>query len=354
MTWMCVPIERYLLKFRITRSKFRLATGIQMTILQGVIFQSLALKRKDSDMDTRITLSIILIVLLATTALSITQAYGQEPTSGHVGEFSRTPACQRLFYGTDSLQFGDLRLPEGVGPHPVAIIIHGGCWLSHIASLEHLSPMSDSLRMEGIATWNVEYNRIGNPSGGWPGTFIDVATATDFLREISEDNHLDLGNAIVVGHSAGAHLALWVASRHKLKPESKIYSDDPLPVQGVVALAPAVDLERTIESDYEVCGDSVVMKLLGGLPDQVPGNYDDASPLRLLPIGVTQRLLVGEYDIPTILEQTAVYSDSAQKLNENIRLDTLESVDHQAIADPGSIAWPEVRSTIKSLLKNSE
>jgi acetyl esterase/lipase len=304
-------------------------------------------------MKIRIRLLVSLLVFLMI-PISVTQVFGQESNSGDVSKSSRTPSCQRLSYGADSLQFGDLRLPEGVGPHPVAIVIHGGCWLSHMASLEHLSPLSDSLTIEGIATWNVEYNRIGDPNGGWPGTFTDLASAVDFLNEISEDNNLDLGNVIVVGHSAGGHLALWVASRHKLTPESKIYSGDPLPIQGVVALAPAVDLERTVGPDYEVCGDSVVTKLLGGLPGQVPKNYDDTSPLRLLPIGVTQRLLVGELDIPIIIEHTAVYTDSAQKLNEDIRLDTLVGADHQTIAVPGSIAWPKVLSAVKSLLKNSE
>jgi pimeloyl-ACP methyl ester carboxylesterase len=145
-------------------------------------------------------------------------------------------------------------------------------------------------------------------------------------------------------------LALWAAARQKVSPKSDIYGADPIALRGVVALAPPVDLERSIGPAYEVCKDSVITKLLGGLPDQVPLNYDNASPISLLPTGVPQRLIVGEYDIPVILEHTAVYFDSALTLNEDIRLDTIKQVGHNGIADPCSIAWPTVRAAIKSLL----
>lgn len=304
-------------------------------------------------MGTRIKHLIISIVMLAIIGLTITQACGQEPTIGDIYKLPCRPADQRLFYGSDSLQFGDLRLPDGPGPHPVAMIIHGGCWLSSV-SLEYTSPLADALRNEGIATWNVEYNRVGDPNGGWPGTFTDLAVATDFLREISEGNHLDLDNVIVVGHSAGAHLALWVASRHKVTPESEIYRSDPQPIRGVVALASPVDMERSVGPVYEYCRDSVITKLIGGLPDEVPENYDNTSPIKLLPIGVPQRLMVGELDIPLLLGQMSAYSDSALKLNEDIQLDTIEHVWHNELAIPGSIAWLKVRATIKSLLEFSE
>jgi len=259
-----------------------------------------------------------------------------------------------LHYGNDSLQFGDLRIPAGEGLHPVAIIVHGGCYLSYAASLDYIGPMADSLCKEGIATWNIEYNRVDHPNGGWPGTFTDIAKAIDYLRNISEANNLNLDNVIIVGHSAGAHLALWAAARSKISPESDIYEANPLPLRGVVALAPPVDLERSIGPAYEVCKDSVITKLLGGLPDRVPKNYKSASPIELLPIGIPQRLFVGEYDIPVIMEHTAVYYDSALILNEDIELDTIKEVGHNGISDPGSLAWPKVRAAIRELLNESD
>src|SRR6185295_110755 len=93
-------------------------------------------------------------------------------------------ADARLRYGPDPLQFGDLRLPKGAGPHKVAILIHGGYWRAQY-DLEYTGHLCAALTRAGIATWNLEYRRAGNPGGGWPGTFQDVAMGADYLRELA-------------------------------------------------------------------------------------------------------------------------------------------------------------------------
>src|SRR5579862_343786 len=103
-----------------------------------------------------------------------------------VSQLHSKDADARIQYGTDSLQFGDLRLPKKSGLHPVAIVIHSGCWVSKFADLKNSAALSDALRDEGIATWNIEYRRIDNPGGGWPGTFQDVAAAVDILPSIAK------------------------------------------------------------------------------------------------------------------------------------------------------------------------
>lgn len=291
--------------------------------------------------------SLILIVCCPT-------ARGQEWTVADVCKLPSCPPDYTISYGSDSLQFGELRIPSGTGPFPVAIIIHGGCWVASVADVGYTAPLSDALRNEGIATWNIEYSQVGHPRGGWPGTFKDVASAADHLLEIADEHNLDLGRVIVIGHSAGAHLALWVAARNKIASESPIYREDPIPVRGVVALAAPVDLENLVDLSNQLCGDSLMIKLVGGLPEEVSENYDNVSPLRLLPTGVTQRLIVGEHDIPMLLEHLAVYVDSALALNEDIKLDTVLHAGHDEPAIPGSIAWLKVRATIKSLLGIAE
>lgn len=281
-------------------------------------------------------------------------AADQYLTTADVYKLPCRPPDHKIFYGPDSLQFGEMRLPSGTGPFPVAIIIHGGCWMAPVADVGHTAPLSDALRNEGIATWNIEYSRIGHPRGGWPGTFEDIALGIDHLRGIAGDYNLDLDRVVVVGHSAGAHLALWVAARHKMEAASPIYSKTPLPVRGVVALAAPVDLENNIDLANQLCGDSLMFKLVGGLPGDVPKNYYNVSPLRLLPIGIPQRLIIGEHDIPLLLEHLAVYTDSALVLNEDIKLDTVLHAAHHEPAVPGSIAWTKVRAAIKSLLSDSE
>ena len=91
------------------------------------------------------------------------------------------PADYRISYGKDENQFGDLRVPSGAGPHPVVILIHGGCWKADFATLRDLAPMADALKAEGIATWNIEYRRLSQTGSGWPGTFLDVSKGT-FLK----------------------------------------------------------------------------------------------------------------------------------------------------------------------------
>src|SRR5262245_17741485 len=132
----------------------------------------------------------------------------------------RVPTADfHLFYGANELQFGELRLPKSKGQHPVAVLVHGGCWSARIGnldpratSLDLLRPMAAALTEAGMATWNVEYRRVGNPGGGWPGTFHDLSQATDYLRVIAPKHGLDLKRVIVMGHSSGAQLAHWIAA----------------------------------------------------------------------------------------------------------------------------------------------
>src|SRR5262247_2842100 len=113
------------------------------------------------------------------------------------------PGARRIAYGSDQLQFGELRLPSKKGPHPVAIVIHGGCWLAKLGNmderavaLDNMRPLAAALTDAGIATWNIEYRRLGNAGGGWPGTFQDVGRAADFLRTVAAPNNLDLGRVV--------------------------------------------------------------------------------------------------------------------------------------------------------------
>lgn len=155
----------------------------------------------------------------------------------------RLAADQRIAYGSDALQFGELWLPRGHGRHPVIVLIHGGCWRADLPGTELMDYMAADLRDRGYAVWNVEYRRIGHPGGGYPGTFQDIAAGLDHLRTIAPQHGLDLRRVAVSGHSAGGHLALWTAARDRLPAESSLHTADPLPVRGVVSLAGIADLD---------------------------------------------------------------------------------------------------------------
>ncbi|MEO7563740.1 MAG: alpha/beta hydrolase [Sphingomicrobium sp.] len=139
-------------------------------------------------------------------------------------------------YGTDPLQTGELRLPPGKGSFPVVVVVHGGCWTKGFATRQNTAALASAITDMGFATWNIEYRQIGEPGAGWPGTFRDWGTATDYLRTLAKTQPIDLRRVAVVGHSAGAHAALWIASRSKLPARSAVGARRPLPIKVGVAI----------------------------------------------------------------------------------------------------------------------
>lgn len=290
----------------------------------------------------------ILTLLVGILSLATAACTGAPPHSSvGAGEAGGDGPARRIAYGGDPLQFGELRLPRGSGPHPVVVVIHGGCWLSEY-DLEYMTPAAEALTRAGIATWTIEYRRVGNAGGGWPGTFQDVARGTDHLRELARTFPLDLDRVVLLGHSAGGHLALWLAARENLPAESVLSPTDPVPLRGVVSLAGITDL-RAYHTGPRGCN-AAVSRLLGGAPEQVPERYAQASPVELLPLRVPQRLLHGEADAIVPVEQSRVLAARASERGDDARVQVLEGADHFDPTRPDSDAWSAVESTVRSLL----
>lgn len=151
----------------------------------------------------------------------------------------RAPATsgERISYARESPhQFGVLRLPSRRGPNPVVALLHGGCWLAD-HDYAHVESMAATICARGAAVWSIEYRRLGHDGGGSPGTFRDAALGLDHLRALAPGHSLDLGRVVTVGHSAGGHLALWLAARRKLAPTSELFVENPLALAGVVSRA---------------------------------------------------------------------------------------------------------------------
>ncbi|HEU5400982.1 MAG TPA: alpha/beta hydrolase [Terriglobales bacterium] len=261
-------------------------------------------------------------------------------------------ADYRLHYGQNANQFGDLRIPAQPGPHPVVVLVHGGCWKAQYATLRDLAPMGDALKKNGIATWNIEYRRLGQAGAGWPGTYLDVGNAIDHLRRIAPKYNLDLRRIVVVGHSAGGHLAIWSATRQHISPKSPLYLPKPLPIRGIVNLAGTVDMTQNINHMESECKDAVVTGMLGGSPESVPDRYKQVSANVMLPLGIPQVLIWGERDnfIPRPLAEE--YVRAAKQAGDRTQLILVPSVGHFETASPTSSAWPIVRNAIRSLLGN--
>jgi acetyl esterase/lipase len=262
---------------------------------------------------------------------------------------SRAPD-QRVPYGKDSSQYGELRIPAVAGPHPVVILVHGGCFKAAYANPRDLAPMADTLKAQGVATWNIEYRRLGQPGGGWPGTYLDVGRAVDHVRTLARQYRLDLGRIVIVGHSAGGHLAMWAAARSRLPATSPVHQRHPLPVRGVIDLAGPVDMTANIEGYQALCRDSVITSLLGGTPATVPQRYQQVSPISLLPLGVPQVLVAGTHEEFVPLPLMKAYAEAAQRAGDSVRIVVIPGAGHFEIASPRSPAWPRVESAIRSLL----
>ena len=242
------------------------------------------------------------------------------------------PPDVRLAYGNDRFQFGELRIPKTGGPFPVVMNIHGGFWRAKY-DLAHNGHLCAALTARGISTWNVEYRRVGNKGGGWPGTFEDIAAAWRFLPQIASRYKLDPANALVMGHSAGGQLALCLAAH---EPSAR----------RAVSLAGVVDLQQAFE--LHLSNDAVV-EFLGGKPQDVPEHYTEADPLRLK-IAAAQWLIHGSKDdtVPAFFSRK--YTEDKKGRGEDVHYLEVSTVGHYELIDPHSAAWPKVEGTALHLL----
>jgi len=242
------------------------------------------------------------------------------------------PADAHLAYGSDPNQFGEIRVPKSGGPFAVVMIIHGGFWRAKY-DLKHAGHFSAALTGKGLATWNVEYRRVGNPGGGWPGTFEDVAKAYRFIPQIESRYKLDSKKIVIVGHSAGGQLALCLAGHEPT-------------VKRVASLAGVADLQQAW--DLHLSNDAVV-EFLGGKPQDVPEHYHEADPIRLK-ITATQWLIHGSVDdtVPAYLSRS--YAEQKKQRGEDVHYLEVSTAGHFDLIDPRSVAWPKVENTILHLL----
>jgi acetyl esterase/lipase len=258
------------------------------------------------------------------------------PMTTPILDLTPPPADARIAYGEASQQFGDLRVPKtaAVAPFPVAVVIHGGYWRSAYG-LEHIGHLCAALTRAGVATWNLEYRRIGDPGGGWPATGEDVERGAEYLRTLAQRYPLDLTRVVAVGHSAGGQLALWLAAQHRL------------PLRGVVSLAGVADLRRAWELGLSR---GAVAELLGGTPQELPERYRRASPVELLPLGVPERLLHGTKDDVVPIEIGRRFQAAAAAAGDDARLVELPDAGHFDLIDPRTPAWLAVQSVVLGLL----
>jgi len=248
------------------------------------------------------------------------------------------PADQRLAYGPDPNQFGDLRLPKASSAHksakpPVLMFIHGGYWRAKYG-LDHTGHICAALSATGFATWNTEYRRVGNPGGAWPGTFEDLQSSLRFLHQLARKNGFDEKRILIAGHSAGGQLALALAAHQRRM------------VHAAVSLAGVLDLRRAYQ--LHLSNDAVVW-FMGGTPQQMPDHYREADPMELN-ISVPQLVVHGTADDTVPFDFSKDYVEKEKREGEHVTFLALQGAGHFTLIDPQSEAWPAIQKAIGRLI----
>jgi acetyl esterase/lipase len=245
------------------------------------------------------------------------------------------PPDERVSYGADPNQFLDVRLPRAKGPHSILLNIHGGYWRAK-NDLKHAGHLCEALRKAGVATFNLEYRRVGNPGGGWPGTFEDIRSAYRLVQQEHSRFHLDLDRLVVMGHSAGGQLALCLAER------------DPS-VGRVISLAGVVDLRKAWELHLS---HDAVAEFLGGKPETMPKHYREANPMDLGIPHAGQWLLHGSEDNVVPPEFSRDYVLQKRKAGEKVKLVEIPHAGHFELINPATDAFKQVVSTVLTSVGN--
>ena len=257
------------------------------------------------------------------------------------------PPAIRIPYGDAPENFGELRVPSGPGPHPIVVVVHGGWWRATYG-LAYAGHISAALTADGFASWNIEYRRVGSPNGGYPNLLHDVSAALAKLTEIAPEYALDLSRIVVTGHSAGGHIAAWLAAKQSHR-ELDVFGVTP-PLAGAVPVAGAIDLLLCSEMGVADSVGIPVHDFLGGTPIDFPDRYALASPAELLPTGIPVVCIHGAEDTVVPLVISEQYVARARQAGDPASLIVLKGVEHFAVFNPDTAAGAAVRAAVRNLL----
>jgi acetyl esterase/lipase len=258
---------------------------------------------------------------------------------------ARPQPDQRIAYGEGDLQFSELWLPDGSGPHPTVLMIHGGCWQTDIAKRDIMNWIAGDLRARGIAVWNVEYRGVDREGGGYPGSYEDILSAADSLMQQGGSLGLDLSNIAAIGHSAGGHLALWLAARQAAPPGQELTSPTRLPIGTVISQGGLPDLEAGEQREGHACGTEAPRLMAGG-------RYTVTSPPHM-PAGNARQILVnGARDPIAPPAFAAVYRDTMLARDvTGIELVTIADEGHVELVSTGTASWERQVELIREALQ---
>lgn len=254
--------------------------------------------------------------------------------------------------GTGATDIVDLWLPEGDGPHPVVVMVHGGCWQKSIADRTLMNYAAEDLRRNGMAVWNIEYRGVDEKGGGYPGTYLDVARAVDALPDFAEAYDLDLSRVAGIGHSAGGHLVTWLSTRSNIPATSPLYAENPQPLSGVVNTGGLADLETSAPVTFAGCLADIMETLVGSPGTARPDVFSDTSPVNLFPTETLQVSVNGAEDSIAPPELGRGYTEKAEAAGVTAAFHEIPGTGHVELVSPGTAAWTKQREILLEFLSD--
>jgi acetyl esterase/lipase len=263
----------------------------------------------------------------------------------------RPQPTKTISFGPAAWQSADLWLPEGAGPFPVVLTIHGGCWRKAVADRTVMNYAAEALRRQGFAVWNIAYRGVDEPGGGYPGTFLDVGAAADKLVEVGKTYNLKTDRVVAFGHSAGGQLALWLAARPRLPAANPLRGKDPLPIMGVLNAGGLADLKASALVTQKECLAGIMDKLTGA---PGPGRSDvfaDTSPAEMLPMGIRQISVSGADDPISPPALGRAYTDRARAAKDEAGFILVPNTGHVELIAPGTAAFKREVSVLREMTR---
>lgn len=256
---------------------------------------------------------------------------------------ARPVADAALRYGDDALQRIDLWIPKGAGPHPAVIMIHGGCWQTAVAERDIMNWIADDLRSHGVGVWNIEYRGVDR-GGGMPGTYDDVGRAADLFMVEGARHGFDTGGVrIAIGHSAGGHLALWLARRPALAAGDALRGANPLRIDLAISQGGLPDLRAGAASTGHACGADAPAAM-------ARSDYARTSPPEM-PLGSAREIQFNnDRDHVTPPATGAAYSAAMAARGVTVPMEVTPGEGHVELIAPDSRSWARQRAAILAAL----
>jgi acetyl esterase/lipase len=271
-----------------------------------------------------------------------------------VGAMPAAKPSETIRYGEGESQLVELYLPrpDPEAPdarRPVVVLVHGGCWQKSVAGIELLRPAAAAFLDKGFAVWSIGYRRVDEEGGGYPGTYLDVGAALDLIRDHAETHKLDPGRVVLYGHSAGGHLALWAAGRHRLPEASPLRATDPLRPRGVVSVGGFGSLAEWEKEIGLVCGEGIVAKLTPAVEGDA--RFADTSPDKLLPTGVPVVMLHGVFDYVAFPAMGLDHAQDARRAGDRAEVQVAPVAGHFEVIAPGAAAFGQAMAAVERLAR---